>query len=67
MNSLFKKGEVNMAKKLEKVNVTGAAGTFLVVDGILSILMSTDQRPICTFGRLIRISIGAGLALYKYS
>lgn len=55
-----------MAKKLENVNVTGAAGTFLLVDGILSILMSTDQRPICTFGRLIRISIGAGLALYKF-
>ena len=35
-----------------------AIGLFLIVEGILSMVYSTDKRPICQTGRLTRIMIG---------
>lgn len=54
-----------MAKKLEHVNLWDAAGMFLVAEGALSIALSTDQRPISNFSRLVRIIIGIAVAVYE--
>lgn len=43
------------------LNNVGFAGFLLVVEGVISITASQDQRPISTIGRLMRISIGGGL------
>lgn len=51
--------------KLQKINAYDAAGMFLALEGTVSILMSTDQRPEANFSRFVRIMIGIGLALYE--
>ena len=40
-------------------------GTFLVIEGILSLVFSTAQDPLSMLGRLIRIIIGTYLILNK--
>jgi len=42
-----------------------AIGFFLIGEGILSMLYSTDKRPICQTGRLTRIIIGWYIILKK--
>ncbi len=37
------------------------AGGIVLVDGVASIVYSTDQRPLSNLGRLLRIGIGFGL------
>lgn len=39
------------------------AGGIVFVDGVASIVYSTDQRPLSNLGRLLRIGIGFGLVL----
>ena len=39
----------------------GFAGLFLIIEGVISIVGSQDQRPVSTVGRIIRIGIGGGL------
>jgi hypothetical protein len=52
--------------KLEKIDPVGLAGAFLLLEGCISIVASTDQRPLSTFGRFCRIAIGAGLVITKW-
>jgi len=47
-----------MVKHDIHVDYLGLAGLFLVIEGILSIVGSQDQRVVSTVGRLTRIGIG---------
>lgn len=49
-------GSDTTSNSLEQV-----AGGVILVDGVASILLSTDQRPLSNLGRLLRIGIGFGL------
>lgn len=52
--------------KLEKIDVVGIAAAFIILEGALSLVASTDQRAVCNLGRLIRIGIGVGLVAVKW-
>lgn len=39
------------------------AGGVVFVDGLASIAVSTDQRPLSNIGRVVRMVIGVGLVL----
>lgn len=52
--------------KYEQYNIIGAAGTFLVVDGVLSLALSDWKTPLATFSRLVRVAIGAGMVIHKW-
>lgn len=60
------KVKYSMAKKLEKLDIFNVAAAFLIAEGCLSLFGSTDQRPICTIGRLVRIGIGISMVAYKW-
>lgn len=47
-----------------KVEIVGMAGFFLVLEGVMSIVGSQDQRTVSQAGRIIRIGIGGGLLYY---
>lgn len=40
------------------------AGGIIIVDGVGSIALSTDQRPVSTAGRVVRTAIGIMLLVF---
>jgi len=53
-----------LVQKGLNTTVIKAAGGVLIIDGVASIFLSTDQRTISTLGRILRTGIGAGLLLF---
>jgi drug/metabolite transporter (DMT)-like permease len=53
------------AKKLEHINLWDVAGVFLAVEGVASILGSSDQRAEANLSRVIRVIIGVAIAVYE--
>lgn len=40
------------------------AGVIIIIDGIVSVAYSEDQRPLSTAGRIVRVAIGLGLVAW---
>lgn len=53
-----------LVQKGLSTTVIKTAGGVLIIDGVASIVLSTDQRPLSNLGRILRTGIGAGLLFF---
>lgn len=51
--------------KIQHINLWDAAGIYLAVEGVVSMVWSTDKRAEANLGRIVRIIIGVAIAVYE--